>query len=716
MDPVLASSMTFVGCVLTALAVLLLLLALLPIVLGVRYIPHNRVGLVEKSWSGHGSVPDGRLIALCGEAGYQADVLRGGLHFFYWPWQYRIHHVPLTVVSQGKIGYVFARDGEPLPPTQTLGQVVPCNDFQDTRAFLSRKGGVCPGQRGRQRAIIREGVYAINLAQFVVITEEVVYRLDMHRHREAEAFEKWRLELAETDGFDPVVVGRRRQVSGEVGVAFVEGGSSDKSNDNIAIVTVHDGPSLIPGTIIAPPIATDPQDEDYHNNYQDTEAFLRAGGRRGRQYVPLTDGTYFINRWFATVELIPKTVVPIGHVGVVVSYYGKKGTDVSGETFRHGERVAEGTRGVLTTTLGPGKYAFNAYAGRVHLVPTTNFVLHWITGRTEQHRYDESLKSIDLVTADAYEPVLPLSVVIHIDYQKAPSVVQRFADIKKLITQTLDPMLSAYFRDIAHKKTMLELLHDRDVIQDEARVELKSRFAEFDIELVDVLIGKPETVESSGEIELLLEQLRQRQLSKEQIETYQRQSDAAQQLQQLKIAQARAEKQTELTQSQMDVEIAANRGDADLALARKNADQVVVMAEAENKKKLLLAEADAKSHKLMGDAESHRTTAIGSAEAEVLREKIVSFGDPRLYAVSLVARHLADSRQPLVPANLFTTGSNGNGNLHDVSGGPLSTLVELLVAERLGFDPRGEKPSGTPPAKRPTADEPKPPAAQTTSG
>ena len=95
--------------------------------------------------------------------------------------------------------------------------------------------------------------------------------------------------------------------------------------------------------------------------------------------MPLTDGTYFINRWFATVELIPKTVVPIGYVGVVVSYYGKQGQDLSGEAFRHGERVAEGDRGVQTKTLGPGKYAFNTYAGHVHLVPTTNFVLHWIT-------------------------------------------------------------------------------------------------------------------------------------------------------------------------------------------------------------------------------------------------------------------------------------------------------------------------------------------------
>jgi hypothetical protein len=73
-------------------------------------------------------------------------------------------------------------------------------------------------------------------------------------------------------------------------------------------------------------------------------------------------------------------------------------------------------------------------------MPTTNFVLHGITGKTESHHYHESLKSIDRVTKDAYEPNLPLSVVVHIDCQKAPSVIQRFGDVKKLIRQTLDPM------------------------------------------------------------------------------------------------------------------------------------------------------------------------------------------------------------------------------------------------------------------------------------
>ena len=179
---------------------------------GVRYIPNNRVGVVEKLWSAKGSVPEGRIIALDGEAGYQADLLRGGLHFGFWRWQYRIHKVGLVTVPQGKIGYVYARDGEPLPPSQTLGRVVDCNNFQDARAFLlgdARVEGREPhvGQRGRQRAILREGVYAINLALFVVITEDAVYRLEFQGKRELEALVGWQNELKEIDGFDPVVIG-----------------------------------------------------------------------------------------------------------------------------------------------------------------------------------------------------------------------------------------------------------------------------------------------------------------------------------------------------------------------------------------------------------------------------------------------------------------------------------------------------------------------------
>ena len=663
-----------------------------------RWIPNDRIGVVEKWWSLAGRVTEGRIIAPAAEAGYQADILRGGLHFGWWRWQYAIHTAPLVSIPEGKIGYVFARDGEPLPPSQTLARVIDCNNFQDARGFLGLKSptdattGRIAGQKGRQRAILREGVYAINPALFTVISENAVFALKIVQTRaEQESLGRWLAELRAASGFGPVVVGKGTAVAAipDHDAAVV---AAETPIDSLAIVTVHDGPSLAPGEIIAPTVGGDLADANYHNNYQDPEAFLLAGGRRGRQHMPLTDGTYFVNRWFATVEMIPKTVVPIGSVGVVVSYIGRTGNDISGATFRHGERVAEGERGVWERALGPGKYAFNTYSGNVVLVPTTNFVLHWVTGRSESHRYDEGLKSIDLVTKDAYEPSLPLSVVVHIDYQRAPSVIQRFGDVQRLITQTLDPMLSAYFRDVAHKKTMLELLHDRDLIQAEARNELHAKFQEFDIECVAVLIGKPETGKDSGKIETLLDQLRERQLSVEQLETFERKRVASEKMRLLAEAQALATMQTQLTNARVEAQIAEQQGEADLFRARKSAEQMVVMAEAELSRSrlqaeqhVLLAEAAAKQKDLEGRGEGQKVMQIGLSEAAVQLKKISSYGDPRLYALTLVADSLATSVQPLVPQRLFVSGG-GEGKGDQATGqGMLGLLINLLVAEKSGL-------------------------------
>ena len=120
----------------------------------VRYIPNNQVGIVEKLWSQKGSIENG-FIALNGEAGYEPEVLRGGLHVFF-PFMYRIHTSDLVTVGQGKIAYVFARDGEPLGASQVLGanDSEDKSDFQDARRFLL--GG---GQKGPQRKVLREGTY-----------------------------------------------------------------------------------------------------------------------------------------------------------------------------------------------------------------------------------------------------------------------------------------------------------------------------------------------------------------------------------------------------------------------------------------------------------------------------------------------------------------------------------------------------------------------------
>ncbi|TIU87173.1 MAG: flotillin family protein, partial [Mesorhizobium sp.] len=465
----------------------------------VRYIPNDRLGILEKLWSFRGSVSDG-FIALNREAGYQPEVVRGGLHFFM-PFQYSMHRANLVTIPQGQIGYVFARDGNPLPPTQTLACNTNADDFQDVRGFLE-KGG----QKGPQRKILREGTYAINLAQFIVLTAQSIYAVNLSSS-EQNLFANMSSMISERGGFEPVVI--------------------HNAEDMIGIVTIHDGPALPDGEIIAPTVANDPNDPNFHNNFQDPEKFLNAGGYRGRQLQVLADGSYFLNRIFATVELVEKTIIDVGTVGVVVSYNGRHGADISGQAYRHGELVEIGARGVWSTPLLPGKYAFNTYAGNIITVPTTNFVLKWTKEQFGEHRLDENLSEVSLITKDAFEPVLPLSVVVHIDYMKAPLVVQRFGDIKRLVEQTLDPMVSAYFKNIAQTKTLIQLLQERSDIQRKSGEEMREKFNSYSLELQEVLIGTPRAADGQNSIEQILIQLRERQIAVEKVETYKLQERAA---------------------------------------------------------------------------------------------------------------------------------------------------------------------------------------------
>ena len=664
------------------IAIVLFLLCL-PRLLGIIYIPHTQVGIIEKIWSGKGSLREGQIIARNSEAGFQAKFLRGGIHFGLYPWQYRIHKEPLVVVAEGKMAYVYARDGVPLEPIQTLGRNVESNHFQEALDFLERDG-----QRGRQRGILREGVYAINLALFVVITEERVFSGPVHES--TDRYESWKAQLAALRAFDPVVIGsgsvnRFRADVGDTSAS--EAGSRpslaaaspdfNPNVDTIGVVSIQDGPTIGSGEIIAPEVK--PVAGEDHNYFQDPEAFLQLGGKRGKQLQVLTDGTFFINRWFGTVEIKAKTLIPIGYVGVVVSYHGAAGDDTTGESFRYGEQVETGHRGVWRSALTPGKYAINPYAVKVELVPTINFVLRWISGQTEAHHYDEDLTSIDLITADGYEPRLPLSLVLHIDYQKAPSVVQRFGDVKRLITQTLDPILTAYFRDVAQTSHMLDLLTKREEIQKRATTELGERFKLYDINVVAVLIGRPESrsivAGQADPIETLFDQLRMRRLADEQRATFAKQEEAAKQQVALNQAKAKAERQTELTQSAIAVEIAANRGQAQFAEAEQLA-----------KKQVALAEGEARSKELIGKGESSRIAQVGLAEAAVTMQKVGAYRDPRLYALNVFADQFSKSVQPLVPSRLFISNTGDKTGEGQAGGSVLETLLTLVLSEKAGIN------------------------------
>jgi uncharacterized membrane protein YqiK len=616
------------------LSIVIVIGLLLLLLSGVRIIPNNRIGIVEKRFSGKGSVKSG-FIALNGEAGYQPRVLRGGIHYLM-PFQYAVHSMPLVTITQGKIGYIFARDGKPLEQTQTLASNVGIDDFQDVEDYI-HKGG----QRGPQRRILREGTYAINLLQFVIITEERVYSLPLSRE-ENEVIHRMAEVIAERHGFRPVVI--------------------KDTDDLVGIVTVHDGPSLRQGEIIAPVVGDEPAEaETYHNKFQDADHFLAAGGMRGRQLQVLVEGTYYVNRLFATVEMIPKTIIEVGNVGVVVSYTGEAGIDLSGDAYRHGELVETGKRGVWREPLLPGKYAFNTYAGKVITVPTTNIILKWIRNDVGAHRYDENLTEVSLITKDAFEPSLPLSVVVHIDYQKAPLVIQRFGDIKKLVEQTLDPMIAAYFKNVGQTRTLIQLLQERSVIQQIASKEMKDKFEHYNLELEEVLIGTPASPADDTQIETILMQLRTRQVAQEQIETYGRQESAAVKERELREAEARASMQKNLTESELSIIVQTNQGKAEYQRSLQQAAQIKALAE----------------------AEAEKVARVGIAQAIATEEQVRAYGGPQFQVTQQVMNRFAEaiqqSRVDVVPRIMVGSGAEGGG-----TGSIIEALMALLLSDKMG--------------------------------
>jgi uncharacterized membrane protein YqiK len=294
------------------------------------------------------------------------------------------------------------------------------------------------------------------------------------------------------------------------------------------------------------------------------------------------------------------------------------------------------------------------------MVPTTNFILKWIRSETGAHKFDENLSEVSLITKDAFEPSLPLSVVVHIDYKKAPLVIQRFGDIKRLVEQTLDPMVSAYFKNVAQTRTLIQLLQERSKIQELAGEEMREKFRHYDLELEEVLIGTP-TGGSDQRIEQILMQLRTRQIAEEAIETYVRQEKAAVQERLLREAEARARKQQSLTESEIAIAVQTNEGKAAYQRALQQAEQIRALAH----------------------AEADKTTRLGIAQAIATEEQVRAYGGPRLQVTHQVLTRLAEAIEksaiPLVPR--VVVGGGGNGA--DRAPNAFESLLTVLLSERL---------------------------------
>jgi uncharacterized membrane protein YqiK len=640
------------GTIITVVAVLVVLACYKWVLwlFGVIIVPDDSVGIVTKKFvlfGGNRSLPDGRIIALNGEAGFQADALAPGLHIALWPWQFSVDLVKFITVPQSKVGVVEACDGAPLSSGHIIAKQVDCDFYQDARAFLQNGG-----QRGPQMTLIPPGSYRINPLLFTVTLADVI------------SIPPGQVGVVEARDGKPLPSGRiiARQVdcdSYQDGQAFLAGGGERGPQMGLVtpgtyrinpqlfdlklanIVTTKEGEPLATGEIAGAAVTG-------HNMFQNPQAFVANGGCKGLQEQVLLAGRYFINPRFATVEIVDMAEVPIAHVGVVIAYVGKEGHDVTGDTFRHGNLVSKGEKGVWVDPLDPGKYPINPYTHKVINVPTANVVLNWATGKTEAHNLDANLSTIVVRSADGFKFSLDVSQIIHIPRNDAPKVIARFGSMSALVTQVLEPTIGNYFRNAAQNSDVIDFLKNRSKRQDEAREAIATALKEYNVGAVDTLIGDIVPPDE------LMKTLTDRKIAEQERVTYDTQRQAQDIKQQLEQATALAATQARVVDAERQVTI-----------AEFNARSTVKSAEGQAQAKKINAEADANVVRTVGEAEAAKTKAVGGAEAEVIKLKIASMESGN-YAMVQVAEALAKAGVKLVPDIVAGGGGSSGGTLVDV--------------------------------------------------
>jgi uncharacterized membrane protein YqiK len=544
-------------------------------VAGLIVIGEREVGVVTKKFS-RKSLPAGRLIALNGEAGLQADTLAPGWHFGYFPWQYSVQKAALVWIPQDEIGLIVANDGAAIPPDRILGKVVKCENYQNARQFL-----INGGEKGRQLAVLTTGTYQINTALFTFITSGNAIANSMKA-------EQLRVHAVQSD--------------------------------RVGIVTTLDGMPIEEGEIAGPVISG-------HENFQNAQTFMNGGGRRGLQEQVVLSGSWNLNPWFVKVEQVPMTEVPIGYVGVVISYVGASHQDVSGAAFTHGNLVKKGDKGVWIEPLHTGKHPLNTKIMKVELVPTTNIVINFTTRFKGDHGYDSSLVALKLLSIDGFSFELEVFQVIHVGAIDAPKVISRLGSMQNLVDQVLRPIVGNYFRNSAQEYTILDFLIARSERQAEAAEYVRQALRAYDVQAVDTLIGlitpPPE----------LMQTLTDRKIAEEQEKTYVTQRIAQTQRQELVRETALADIQQSVVTAEEGVKIAKLQAAATIEQAN-------------------------------GEAESIRLT--GDAKADAYHAGVSALGSQAYTSLQLM--QVIGDRQVRVVPDFLVNGSNGAGLLDAMLG------------------------------------------------
>src|ERR1700733_5044774 len=638
-----------IDLVLSFLFTVVVLFLLATIFMSFYSIGPTQIGLVRKRFGS--KLPGNNPVAFLGEAGYQADLLMPGVRFKFKP-LFTVTKHPWVQVPAGQIGVVIAQVGKPTPIGAKSGRYDSAfGNFTDLRLFVDKNG-----EKGVQRPVLSPGTLApIHPVAFLVITRPQVFgvpvsdeysRLARGGKLDFRAFglEDWQLDVTR--------------------IAPRPTGESGKVADMIGVVTALDGEPLPAGAIAsrlgefndvsefeAKGGVTDFQlmslilgsKNDQHNNYQDFQRFLQAGGKIGLQHDPLLYGAYNLNPFLIRVEQVPMLVVEQGQVAVIKAYVGLPTQDTSGANFKFGSLVRPGHQGIWQEALRTGKYPINPRIYDAKLVLTSIIKLDWAKDVTGAHGLDARLEPIIAKSNEGFVFSIDLQVLIHVPDTNAPRVISMVGSMENLVNEVLQAAVGNLFRDKIGGMEAIKFIQTRQIVQEEAFDYIQKKLAEYEIETRGVYIQ-----DVIYPVELVAV-LTQREVAHQEVETFKMQRQAQDQRIETEKARGTADMQAPLAQSAVGVEIRKNNAEA-----RK-------------------AEADGEATYIerTGTAQGAQVRAVGLARAEAYQKQVAALG-PGSTALVNAIDSLVKSNVPFVP-NILVAGGGGSG------GGVLEGLAALLM-------------------------------------
>ncbi len=331
----------------------------------------------------------------------------------------------------------------------------------------------------------------------------------------------------------------------------------------VGLITTTDGKPMPTGDIYAPQWT-----EEEFQGMLIAEHFLGdGGGFKGPQASVLTPGNYRLNTLLYQIEIVPVTDIEKATVGIVKSNVGTM------PDMTDSEIVDKGQRGIWRQPLLPQKYYLNTKAFQVTIVSTEAQVVRY----TKSAKANEE-REITVRSSDGFTFPVDVRIEYEVKPRDAAMIVARFRGDEQRLANRLNSAVRAIFRNNAEAVKALDYVQQRSLQESQSLAMLAKEMIKVGLTITAVRIGDVGDEQTLG---TLLKTQTDREIARQEQETFQEQQRAAEQKKALTRTEQEAEEERRLATAKYEVQIAEQAKDQRIIEAVAEAEAIRIRAEAQ---------------------------------------------------------------------------------------------------------------------------------------